>query len=277
MTDILGYLGPTGTFTEEAAMEYCKDRDLMLKTYSSIYEVVIALENGDIDEGIVPAENSLEGVVTITLDLLSRESPFKIKGELQCIIRHALLAPQGEKLSNIMEVYSHPQALSQCRHFLQKSLPRASLVNAPSTAGAAEMVSVNGRGKAAVASSRNADLYGLEVLKEDIQDEPGANKTRFFVISSEDAPVTGDDKTSLLISVEDKPGSLYSALGIFASYNLNLTMIASRPIRGELGKYVFFIDVDGHRRDEKVKGALNELQNVSLFVKVLGSYPRNQN
>jgi prephenate dehydratase len=274
MTGLFGYLGPPGTFTEEAAGEYCKDENFILRPYPSIHDVMNAIEKKEVDEGIVPVENSLEGTVNLTLECYSRTNSLQIKGELLYKIRQFLLASPGQKLPAIGEVYSHPQALAQCRRFLNEALPGAVLIDTPSTAGAAELVSLRGKRKAAIASRRAAALYGLEVLQGDIQDEPDHNITRFQIISREDAPRTGDDKTSLLIGLQDRPGSLYAALAVFARHNLNLTRIESRPVRGELGKYLFFMDIQGHRKDEEVSSALDKLRQNSLFVKVLGSYPR---
>lgn len=273
----LGYLGPAGTFTEEAALRYSRNRSLLLKPYPSIPEVMGAVESGEVNEGIVPVENSLEGTVTLTLDLFSGESPLQIKGELCLGISHLLAAPPGQKLSDIKEVHSHPQALAQCRRFLKSALPAAVPISAPSTAAAAKLVSTKRGASAAIASRHAASFYGLEVLKDEIQDhEPGGNMTRFLILALTDSPPTGDDKSSLITGLEDRPGSLHAALGIFARYQINMTKIESRPIRGQLGKFLFFIDIQGHRQDKHIARALKELRAESLFVKLLGSYPRTK-
>lgn len=272
MENLMGYLGPPGTFTEEAARSYAKDGTFFLKPYPTIDQVFTAIAKNEINQGVVPVENSLEGSVNQTYDLLSGNPDIKIAGELLCRIKHFLLTAPGQTLTKIKDVYSHPQALDQCRFFLDKFLPDASRINMSSTAEAAALVA-QGEGKAAIASRRAAGLYGLDILRENIQDQP-FNITRFFLLALVDAPRTGDDKTSILISLHDQPGSLYSALGIFASYNLNLTKIESRPLRSELGKYIFYLDVEGHREDEKVANALKELKEKALFLKLLGSYPR---
>ncbi|MDO9534479.1 MAG: prephenate dehydratase [Bacillota bacterium] len=272
MENLMGYLGPPGTFTEEAARSYDKNGTFLLRPYPAFDKVFSAITKKEIDQGVVPVENSLEGSVNLTFDLLSGNTDVKIKGELLCRIKHFLLTAPGQTLSKIKEVYSHPQALAQCRIFLDKLLPDASRINMSSTADAAALVAQS-EGKAAIASQQAAEFYGLEILRENIQDEP-FNITRFFILALVDAPQTGDDKTSLLIGLHDKPGSLFSALGILANYNLNLTKIESRPVRSELGKYIFFLDIEGHRKDKKVSQALKELKEKALFLKLLGSYPR---
>ena len=216
-------------------------------------------------------ENSLEGSVNFTHDLLSN-SDVKIQGELLLRVRQLLLARPGQKPSQIKEIYSHPQALAQCRLFLDKNYPGRPRINIASTAEAAALVAQN-YGKAAIASIRAAELYGLEILQDSIQNEP-SNITRFLLIGLDDVPPTGNDKTSLLVGLHDKPGTLYSILGVFARYSLNLTKIESRPIRGELGKYIFFLDFEGHREEKIVAQAMQEAEKQVLFLKVLGSYPR---
>lgn len=272
MEILMGYLGPQGTFTEEAARSYDKNGTFLLKPYPAIDKIFSAIAKKEIDQGVVPVENSLEGSVNLTFDLLSGNTDLKIKGELLCRIKHFLLTAPGQNLTKIKGVYSHPQALAQCRLYLDKLLPEVSRISTPSTADAAALVA-RSKGKAAIASRQAAGLYGLEIIRENIQDE-SFNFTRFFLLALSDAPRTGDDKTSLLIGLDDKPGSLFSSLGIFASHNLNLTKIESRPVRNELGKYIFFLDIEGHREEKKVDHALKELKEKALFLKLLGSYPR---
>jgi prephenate dehydratase len=271
VSKILGYLGPRGTFTEEVSIKYAKDKDLLLKPFPALDKVFNAVARKEIEYGIVPVENSLEGSVNFTHDLLSN-SDVKIQGELLLRVRQLLLARPGQKPSQIKEIYSHPQALAQCRLFLDKNYPGRPRINIASTAEAAALVAQN-YGKAAIASIRAAELYGLEILQDSIQDEP-SNITRFLLIGLDDVPPTGNDKTSLLVGLHDKPGTLYSILGVFARYSLNLTKIESRPIRGELGKYIFFLDFEGHREEKIVAQAMQEAEKQVLFLKVLGSYPR---
>lgn len=271
MGKILGYLGPPGTFTEEVSIKYAGDKDLLLKSFPALDQVFSAVMRKEIEYGVVPVENSLEGSVSLTHDLLSN-SRVKIQGELLFRVRQFLLARPGQKPSHIREICSHPQALAQCRLYLDKFYPGRPRINSSSTAEAAAVASQND-GKAAIASLRAAELYGLEILQGNIQDE-SSNITRFLLLALDDAPPTGKDKTSLLVGLDDKPGTLYSILGIFARYSLNLTKIESRPIKGELGKYIFFLDFAGHRKDDTVALALLEAEKQAVFLKVLGSYPR---
>lgn len=269
--NFLGYLGPEGSFSEEAAIKYSSGTSLQPKPYPAINRVFSAVEQKEVALGVVPVENSLEGAVNLTLDLLSLDNPVKIKGELLLKVRHCLLVCPGQELRGIKEVDPHPQALAQCRLFLDKNLPEAARISRASTAEAVQLVA-RSEGKAAIASRRAAFLYHLEVLRENIQDEP-CNITRFLLLDLEDAPPTGHDKTSLLFSLPDRPGSLYAALGVFACHKLNITKIESRPIRGEPGKYIFFLDIAGHRKDKTMVQALLELKKMALSVKILGSYP----
>ena len=267
----LAYLGPPGTFSEEAADLYASGKLLALEPYPGIDLVITAVEKREAELGIVPVENSLEGSVNHTFDLL-RESSLQIRGEVILPVRQCLLARKGDTLTDITIVYSHPQALAQCRRRLTELLPGVPTRTAVSTAEAARRAGQH-PGMGVVASRQAALRYGLNVLQADLQDERG-NVTRFLVLSAEDASPTGDDKTSLLLGLPDRPGSLYDLLGIIAHYGLNLTKIESRPVRGDLGKYIFFLDIQGHRLDEKVNSALSQIGEKALFLKLLGSYPR---
>lgn len=272
---VLGYLGPSGTFTEEVAMSYSAGRGFLLKPLAGFERVVSAVQNESVQEGILPVENSLEGSVNLTLDLLAEAggNGVMISGEFLFRVRQNLISQPGVELRQVREVYSHPQALAQCRAFLSKELPDTVPMHTTSTAEAAT-TAARGAGRAAIASRRVAALYGLQVIAKDIQDEEN-NITRFLLLGRADSPPTGNDKTSLLLGLHDRPGSLYSLLGIFSRYGLNLTKIESRPHRGELGKYKFFLDVEGHRRDSEVESALAEVEKEVLFLNVLGSYPKD--
>lgn len=274
MGKLLGYLGPPGTFSHEAALYYRAGQACRLKPFSTIEQIFASVENKTVDIGIVPIENSLEGSLNLTLDLLAGNTSVKIKGELLCKVKHCLLALPGQEMAAIKKVYSHPQALAQCRRYLERTLPAATRTAASSTTDAALRVAEGNQQAAAIASRRAAKIYGLEILQENIQDGPGENKTRFLLLALKDAPFTGKDKTSLLLTLPDRPGTLYSALGIFARHELNLTKIESRPVRGNLGKYIFFLDVTGHREDTMLAGALHESKEKNIKVKILGSYPR---
>lgn len=274
----LGYLGPAGTFTEETALHYMAENPfLKLKEYISIDRIVEDVAAGNIEQGIVPLENSLEGSVGITLDMLAGSPEVFIRRELIHHISHCLLVPPGVMLDDIEEIYSHIQAFSQCRSFLTENLPIAALIPVESTGSAAKKVSVLGGNKAAIAPSRASGIFGLDILLSDIQDGNGCGKngnvTRFVIISKNDHPRTGSDKTSVLLSIKDGPGSLYNILGIFAGRDVNLTRIESRPARKTLGEYLFFIDFEGHREDANINKLLLELDRKVKYMKMLGSYP----
>lgn len=273
MTASLGFLGPRGTFSEEAALVHCRGNGSKeLKEFTSIEEVCDGVASGTVDEGIVPLENSLEGGVGATLDALVQQEGIFIAGELIYPVRHCLMARQGSFCGDIRTVYSHPHALGQCRLFLRGNLPQAVYRSVESTAAAAALAAGEG-GAAAVAPARAAALYGLAVLAAGIQDHPHS-ATRFVILAHADHPPTGKDKTSLVLAGPDGPGSLHRILGFFARRRVNLTRIESRPSRRSLGDYLFFIDCQGHRRDPGLEHLFRFLRREVSFLKVLGSYPR---
>lgn len=267
----LGYLGPAGTFSEEAAIDYTRTWRRQLVEYASIPEIAEAVAGGEVEEGLIPLENSLEGGVAVTLDLLAGQGDLQICRELIYPIRHFLLARPGTGLSDVKMVVSHYQALGQCREFLNRCLPGIQLLPVESTAAAA-MEASRKEGMAAIAPRRAADLYELALLAEGIEDN-SLNCTRFVVLAERDHPPTGDDKTSVVMAVSDGPGSLHHILGYFARHQINLTRIESRPARRHLGEYLFFIDCQGHRQVELEK-LWPELRRESSWIKILGSYPR---
>lgn len=273
MTKRLGYFGPAGTFTEAAALRY--DGEAQLLPFATIAGVFAAVESGAADEGIVPIENSLEGSVTDTLDLLIHDSHLSIRHEVVIPIEHCLVVKPGTSPEDVQVVYSHPQALGQCRRFLERSFPNAQAVAALSTAAAVKDMLGSPSPAAAIAPRRAAELYGGEVLTYGIQDNP-ANFTRFVVLAHQDHPPTGSDKTSLCFSFgEDQPGILHAVLGEFASRNVNLAKVESRPTKDSLGRYIFLLDVDGHLAEPAVKEAVSALAKVASMIKVFGSYPRH--
>ncbi|MCR4430835.1 MAG: prephenate dehydratase [Tepidanaerobacteraceae bacterium] len=278
MTIKIGYLGPRGTFTEEAMEMWIETQksdtinEYTRVEHSSIPKLINALDAGDLDEAVVPVENSLEGSVNITVDMLIHEANVMVKGELVIPIRQCLLAKENMPLENVEEIFSHPQALYQSIRFINDRLPQAKANETLSTAEAAKMVAERGKSVAAVGSRRLAEIYGLKILAEDIQGQKN-NLTRFYVLSANDAARTGRDKTALAFSTENRPGSLFRSLGVFAQRNLNLTKIESRPSKRMLGEYVFFIEVEGHREDGVLKHALETLKQHAGFIKLLGSYP----
>jgi prephenate dehydratase len=268
----IGYLGPAGTFTEEAALLY--DDSAQLIPFPSIPAVATAVVSGMVDEGVVAIENSIEGSVTDTLDLLIRESNLAIRQEIVLPIRHYLLVKPGTTAEKIKVIYSHPQALAQCRGFLERCFPKARMEGALSTAAGVQEVKKGDGVVAAVATRRAADIYQVEVLARDIQ-ETSTNVTRFVVLSSADHEPTGLDRTSLCFSfASDKPGLLVEVLGEFARRNINLAKIESRPSKESLGQYIFLVDLDGHRKQSPVKDALETVERVTSRLHIFGSYPK---
>lgn len=272
MSQPVAYLGPPGTFSEEAARRRHPDRRLV--AFPTFARAVESVDSGLAACAIVPIENSIEGSVTDTLDILVHVTDLQICAEMLVRIEHCLLARAGTKPSEIQVVYSHPQALAQCRGFLESEFPRARLEPTYSTAlAAAQAVSVDGA--AAIATMRAADLYGAEVLAEGIQDV-AANVTRFVEVGPDAPARSGDDKTSLAYTVADHPGSLAESLRVFADAGINLTKLESRPSRTTLGVYIFLVDCAGHRDDDDIAAVLEEVRKQTSFFKVLGSYPRSR-
>ena len=269
----LAFLGPPGTYTEQASVNY--DAAAVLLPYRTIPLVASAVESGEADEGVVPIENSVGGSVSVTLDLLIHESSLLIRQEIFLPIKHFLVGRPGTRLEDIEVIYSHPQALEQCRRYMAEHFGGVHEAASMSTAAAVEDM-FQGEGRAAaIATERAAELYDAEVLASGIADYAN-NTTRFVVLASEDHPSTGDDKTSICFTFGgDNPGVLHSALGELASRNINLTKIESRPTRAALGEYIFLVDLQGHREDEAMKNALNSLREISTLFKVFGSYPRS--
>ncbi|HEY7270158.1 MAG TPA: prephenate dehydratase [Dehalococcoidia bacterium] len=273
MSEKIGYLGPPGTFGEQAALRYEPNADLI--AVASNAAVVRAVAAGEVDAGIAPIENSLDGGINETLDALLEAEGLHIKAEVVLPVEHCLSAAKGTRLSDIEVVMSHPSALAQCKAFLESTLPRARLEAALSTAGAVARAVATPRA-AAIGTRRAAELAGGEVLAGGIQDAKH-NKTRFVVLASADAARTGDDKTSIALTVaHDRPGTLLGVLREFADRQINLTRIESRPSREELGIYVFLLDLQGHHSDTTVADALDAVRKQAHFFRLFGSYPRFQ-
>ncbi len=264
----VAFQGERGAFSEDAAASYFGDATtLPCPDFDSVFR---AVNEGVADRAVVPVENSLEGSVTAVNDLLL-ENDLIITGEVFVKVVHCLIGQPGASLADVRRVYSHPQALGQCRHFLSKH-PKWEKVPSFDTAGSVRMVRDRGLGEeAAIASRRAADVYGMNVLLEGIQDGDD-NRTRFFVLQKVSRLAEGD-KTSLVFATRSSPGALYEALGCFASRGINMTKVESRPRKGRAWEYVFFVDIDGHADDPTVAAALAELIRRAAFVKVLGSYP----
>ncbi len=262
----VGYLGPEGTFTHEAALRFFGS-SAELVPCATIEEVFLETEKGNVDHGVVGVENSTAGAVAPTLDLLV-DASIQVCGELELPVSHYLLG-HGE-LSEVRRVCSHPQALAQCRRWLGQNLPNAERVEVASTVLAARMAEEPST--AAIAPSAAAKLYGLKVLAPRIEDS-SANVTRFLVLGRERSRRTGSDKSAIVFAVKNRPGALRDALEVFARRGIDLTRIESRPSRRRLWEYVFFADFRGHPDDEVVREALAELETDALLVKVLGAWP----
>jgi chorismate mutase/prephenate dehydratase len=229
------------------------------------------VEKGSIDWGLVPVENSLEGSVNQTYDLFLTHD-LKVCGEIILRISHCLIANPNTSLEAVKAVYSHPQALAQCRNFLER-LGRE-LIPTYDTAGSVKMLKEKDlKDAAAVASEKAAEIYGMKILAREIEDNP-ANYTRFFVLSKEDSPKTGRDKTSIIFGAPHTPGSLYHALGEYAKRGINLMKIESRPTKQTPWEYNFYLDFEGHRSEERCAEALKALEKSGAFLKILGSYPK---
>jgi chorismate mutase / prephenate dehydratase len=263
----VAYLGPQFSFTHFAALErFGKAADLIpVSTIASVFEEV---NRGHADFGLVPIENSTDGRVVDTLDMFTR-LPLRICGEVQIAVHHNLMSrcPRGE----VTEIYSKPQALSQCRDWLARNMPQARLIEVTSTSAAAQLAR-DKPGAAAVASRQAAVEYDLQVIAENIEDNKD-NVTRFAVIGDAPQKMTGHDRTALLLQIPHKPGSLSDALQTFKINKLNLTWIESFPLRGEEAGYLFFLDFEGHINDAKVRKTLKDLEKYAVRLEVLGSYP----
>ncbi len=261
-------LGPRGTFSEQAAHKAFGKQITLLEAVS-IKEVFRLTESGDAQFGVVPVENSTEGGVSATLDLLV-ETPLKACNEVELRVAHCLLGHPG--MTSPKQIAGHEQALAQCRNWLENNYAGVVLATKPSTADAARAVA-DDPGILAVASSEAAAVYGLEILARDIADIP-CNTTRFLVLATEAAAPSGKDKTSLVVANSDEAGSLLRLLEPLARAGISMTRIESRPTRSGLWKYVFFIDFEGHTAESKVEAALKEIEKASAYLRILGSYPR---
>ena len=265
----VAYLGPEGTYTQAAALKHF-GHAVETVARGSIDAVFREVESGACDFGVVPVENSTEGVVTHTVDMFQR-SQLTVCGEVLLPIHHCLLSGAGA-LDEVECVYSHQQSLAQCRKWLDANLPGVRREAVSSNAEAARRAS-GVAGAAAVAGEVAADLYSLAVLAANIEDEPD-NTTRFLVIGREAVAASGDDKTTVVFSFTNRPGGLYHAIEVFAGRNINMTRIESRPSRLKQWSYVFYVDFLGHRDEPAVAEALEELQERTAFFKVVGSFPR---
>jgi chorismate mutase/prephenate dehydratase len=264
------FQGEIGAYSEEAAFQYFGS-GVRLKPCESLEDAFQAVEKRDVMYGIVPVENSLEGSIPRTYDLLL-DSSLKVSGETQLRVIHCLIGLPDAQIDSIKEVYSHPQALGQCKTFLRQMGWK--LTPSYDTAGSVKMIKENRMAdRAAIASARAAEVYGMKILVRSIEDNTN-NYTRFFVLSRQDAPLSGNDKTTIVFTVKHTPGALYDTLKELAAAKINLTRIESRPTRQKPWEYNFYVDIEGHREDPQVKEALKNLEKSAVFLKVLGSYPK---
>lgn len=269
----VSYLGPPGTFTEEALLSWPGLEYEVALPFSTVEETILAVRDNVAERAVVPIENSLEGTVNATLDCLAFEVELFIQGERVSRVQHCLLVRPGVTLEEVERVVSHPQAAAQCRRHLVELLPGVEVEAANSTAEAARRVAESDRPLAALGSALAAELYGLEALRTGMEDHP-ENRTRFVLVGRDRMPPTGRDKTSMVCFIhQDRPGMLLQILQEFAYRYINLTKIESRPTKKTLGEYCFFIDCEGHEEDEVLASALKCLRCKLPQVKLLGSYP----
>jgi chorismate mutase/prephenate dehydratase len=264
------YQGETGAYSEMAVYKFFgnKVEPVPCKDFRDVFESV---KTNVVPHGVVPIENSIEGSVNQNYDLFLAYD-LKVCGEVAIKLAHVLIANPNTHLEEIKTVYSHPQALAQCHNYLERQ--KWEIIPGYDTAGSVKHIREQGlHNAAAIASEKSADLYGMKILARDIADNP-SNYTRFLVLAQEDAAPTGDDKTSIIFSAKHAPGTLYHALGEFASRNINLTRIESRPTKTRAWEYNFYLDFEGHRTEKRCAEALSALEKYATFVKILGSYPR---
>lgn len=273
----IAYLGPRGTFSEDALRAAVGDADVDPVPSASVYDAILAVREGKAERALVPFENSIEGAVAATLDTLAFDADgVTLVGEYDLPIRHCLIARQDGPLEGIEVVLSHPQASAQCARFIRESLPRAQVRGAPSTAEAVRIVAESDEPWAALGAESAARLYGAAVLRHGVEDEPD-NITRFVWVAPEGASPSGSGpwRTSLVFSElgEDHPGALVDALQVFSDRAVNLTRIESRPLRRGLGRYQFFLDIEGAPAEAPLAEAIGALRSKAESVRVLGSWP----
>ena len=270
----LGYLGPVGSYSYEAAGNYSArfGHAVTLVAVSNFADIIDGVEAGTLDGGLVPVENSTYGAVATAMDLLLKLGRSQVCGEYVLNIEHCLLS-SGRRAEDIRFVYSHEQALEQCRNFFRKEHPLIEMITCTSTSQACKLALAGGDYHGAVASSKAAAMYGLNILVENIQDNP-CNQTRFLYIGKEGSQPSGNDKTSIAFAfASDHPGCLYNVFRLFAERGINMTRVESRPAKQLMGEYIFFIDFIGHVEDVLVAAVLDAIRAQTAWVKVFGSYP----
>jgi chorismate mutase/prephenate dehydratase len=265
----IAFLGPEGTFTQQAVYKHFGHAVKTIPV-ATINEIFSAVELNNCQFGVVPVENSTEGVISYTLDRFLT-SPLKICGEVEIRVNQNLMG-QATNLAEITEVFSHQQSLAQCRQWLNKHLPKALLTAVNSNAEAARLASIN-KQTAAIAGIVAAEVYNLTIIEKNIEDEPN-NTTRFIIIGQQSPSPTGNDKTSLVVSTDNQSGALYRTLEPFAKFGIGMANIESRPSRQALWDYIFFIDIEGHSEDKEIALALDRVKDCVNMFKLLGSYPK---
>lgn len=265
----LGYLGPIGSYSYEAAKAY--DEDANFIPFKTFYQIIESVENGTIDKGILPIENSTEGAVTSVMDGLLDTHKSSIVGEIVIPIYHNIMGIE-ENMDNIHHIYSHIQAIEQCREYFNKYYPRITFTSCNSTSKACLDAKEKGQGYAAIGNKESSKIYGLNIIKSSIQDNI-LNQTRFIIIGKDTMDFKGNIKTSIAFScINDRPGLLYDVLKEFATRNINLTRIESRPAKTEMGRYIFYIDFLGGKDEERIKETLSHIKKITSMLKVFGTY-----
>jgi len=268
----VAFQGESGAYSEAAAISYFGDTIIPVpcESFEHIFDEVTA---GEVDQGLIAVENSLGGSIHRNYDLLLRYN-LSIVGEVQHRVAHMLMVLPGVKATDVQQIYSHPQALAQCEHSITRYFPNAKRVVTYDTAGSAKMLrEQNLTNSAAIASSRAAEIYEMAVLQADFEDDP-ENYTRFLVISREPVKPEGDAKTSIVYSLPNQPGALFKSLAVFALRDIDLTKIESRPLQGQRWQYFFYLDFIGSQYEPHCQNALNNLQELTSYFRILGSYPR---
>lgn len=269
----ISYLGPAGTYSEIAALSYAQPGDVLVPM-ASHHTVLEAVENGNADVAMMPIENILEGAITVTLDLLIHQTALRICAETVVPIKHHLLGHAGTNIYTAKVLYGHPQSLAQCRQFIESTLPHVTTVASLSNSAAPVDALTATTPALAIGTARSAELTGAAILVPDIQDKSN-NVTRFVALAHADHPPTGNDKTSICFGFdrEDQPGLVVRVLAILAENDINMIKLESRPSKAVLGEYIFLVDINGHRNDPHIAAALAQMQALTGFLKIFGSYP----
>jgi len=264
----VSYLGPKGTYTQLATQNHF-GKSVLSMPEASVEEVFASVEKRDSHYGVVPVENSSQGIVSSTLDMFMKSS-LRISGEIEILINHNILS-NSKKLSDIEKIYAHPQSFAQCKEWLEKNVPNSKKISSTSNAEAA-LIASSENNSAAIASEVAAEIYKLRVLSKNVEDNHN-NSTRFLVIGDRDTEPSGNDKTSIIVSTKNDSGALYGLLEPLSKHNVSMTRIESRPSKHNNWEYLFYLDLDGHIQDEPLRKANNEIKKQASLYRFLGSYP----